>query len=126
MSQAPSPLARFTVKDERARIAVQMLSQTAMAAIVWAVAWRWVAPLLGVQVLNLTEFVQSLVSVTLAMTLSGVEPSQSLVEIAAGFFLWMLPVFVILCGAATISAALWYLVGRLIEPSAAPDAGGDA
>lgn len=124
MSSLPR-LARFSVTDERARTTLQWLSQTVMAAVMWGVLWKWVAPLLGVRVLGPGEVVQAMSSVALAVTVPGVEQSRSLIEIWAGFTVWTFPVFVGLCGVATISAALWYVVGRLIEPSAVPDAGGE-
>jgi hypothetical protein len=126
MSQIPARLARFSVTDERARTTLQMLSQTVMAGVVWVVSWRWVAPLLGVQVLDPGEIVQAMSSFAAATTLPGVEPSRTLTEIMAGFFLWMAPGFVALFGVATISAALWYVVGRLIEPSAAAETEGES
>lgn len=120
-----SRLTRFSVTDERARTTLQMLSQTVVAGVMWPVLWYVVAPLLGVRMLDLGEFIQSLSSVMLAITLSGVETSQSLIEIMAEFMFWMYPVVVGLFGILTISSALWYGVGRLIEPSTVPDAGGE-
>jgi hypothetical protein len=125
MSQIPARLARFSVTDERARTTLQMLSQTVMAAVMWVVSWKWFAPLVGVQVLDPSETMQAMSSVALAIIAPGVEQSRSLIEIWAGFVIWTFPAFVALFGVATISAALWYGVGRLIEPSAVPDAGGE-
>lgn len=121
-----SRFTRFSVTDERARTTLQMLSQTGMMVVVWVVSWKVAAPLLGVRVLDLDEFMRAVSSVTAAIVLPGVEPSRSLVEIAFGFVLWTVPIFAALCGTATIAAALWYAVGRLIEPPAATDAGGEA
>jgi hypothetical protein len=125
MSHIPARLARFSVTDERARTTLQMLSQTVMAAVLWVVSWKVVAPLLGVQVLGPGEVMRAMSSVAVAVTVPGVEQSRSLIEIMAGFVIWTVPAFVALFGVATISAALWYAVGRLIEPSAVPDAGGE-
>jgi hypothetical protein len=125
MSQSPSALARFSITDERARATVQMFSQTVMAAVVWVVSWKVVAPMIGVRVLAPGEFFQAMSSVAAALTFSGVEPSRSLVEIMAGFLFWTVPIFVALGGIATISTGLWCVVGRLIESSAEPDTGGE-
>lgn len=121
MSQTPFSLDRF---DERARTAIQMPVQTGAMAIVWFVSWKWVAPLLGIQKLDPGDFFQSIASIVAVVT-SGGEPSQTVIGTIAGFILWMLPVFVALCGVAAISAALWYAVGRLTSPSVATDTGGD-
>lgn len=121
-----SRLTRFSVTDERARTTLQMLSQTVVAGVMWPVLWYVVAPLLGVRILDLGEFAQSLLSAMLPITLSGVEPSQSLIEIVAGFLFWTYPIIVALCAILTISTALWYVVGRFIEPLVVPDAGGEA
>jgi hypothetical protein len=43
-----------------------------------------------------------------------------------GTAIWSLPVFTGLFGVMTLSTALWYVVGRLIEPIATTDAGGEA
>ena len=127
MSQTPSPLAGITVKDKRARTTLQLLAQTGMMAVGWVVLWKWVAPLLGVRVLDLGEFMQALTVYAYAIApVGGGAPSQSLIEIMTGFLFWTFPVFVALCGIATLSAALWYVVGRLIDPLAATDAGGEA
>jgi hypothetical protein len=127
MSQTPPPLAGITVRDERARTTLQLLAQSGLMAVGWVVLWKWVAPLLGVRVLDLGEFMQALTLYAYAIApVGGGAPSQSLIEIMAGFLFWTFPVFVGLCGIATLSAALWYVVGRLIEPSTTADAGGDA
>jgi hypothetical protein len=126
MSQIPARLARFSVTDERARTTLQMLSQTVMAAVVWVVSWKWFAPMIGVRVLDPGEVIQAMSSVAAGVTLPGVEPSWTLTEIMAGFFLWTVPGFVALFGIATVLSALWYGVGRWIRSSAATETGGES
>lgn len=118
-----SRLAQFSL-DDRARPPLQWLSQTVMMTMVWLVTWNWVAPLLGVRVLNLGELVQSFFSVVFAITSPGVTPSQSLIEIMVGFIFWMIPTFAALSGVATIGSALWFGVRRWQRP--APATGGES
>jgi hypothetical protein len=125
MSTLPR-LTRFSVTNERARTTLQMLSQTVMAGVLWVVSWEWLAPMIGVRVLDPGEVGQVMSSFAAATISPGVEPSRTLIEIMVGFYLWSLPVFVALFGVVTISAASWYVVGRLIGPSAAAETGGES
>jgi hypothetical protein len=78
MSQPPSPLARFAVKDERARTTLQMLSQTGMMAVAWVVGWKLVAPnLSGVRVLSPVELVHTISATLLPAILSGASAPPS-------------------------------------------------
>jgi hypothetical protein len=130
MSQTPlsSDLGRFTVRDERARTTLQLLSQTAAMTVMWVVTWKWLAPMLGVRVLNPIELFQTLSAAVVPAVLAGGSASASLsvAELMLGAAIWTFPIIVGVFGIATISAALWYVVGRLIDPPAATDAGGEA
>lgn len=130
MSQTPpSPdLGRFTVRDERARTTLQLLSQTAAMTVMWIVSWKWLAPTLGVRVLNPIELFQTLSTAVVPTILTGGTASASLsvAELMIGAAIWMFPIVAGVFGVATISAALWYGVGRLIDPPAATDTGGEA
>ena len=130
MSQTPpSPdLGRFTVKDERARTTLQLLSQTAAMTVMWVVSWKWLAPMLGVRVVNPIELFQTLSAAVVPAVLTGASASSppTIAGLVLGTAIWMFPIVAGGLGMATISAALWYVVGRLIDLSAAPDTGGGA
>ena len=130
MSQTPpSPdLGRFTVKDERARTTLQLLAQTGAMTIMWVMSWKWLAPMLGVRVLNPIELLQTLTAAVVPAILTGTSASASLsvVELMLGATIWTFPIVAGIFGMATISAALWYGVGRLIDPPASTEMGGEA
>jgi hypothetical protein len=134
MSQTPpSPdLGRFTVRNERARTTLRLLSQTGMMAVTWVVGWTLLAPVLSVRVLNPIELFNALstmaVPAIVSAVVSGASTSSSLsiVELMLGSAIWMLPIFVGVLGIATITSALWYVVGRFADSSAATDAGGES
>ena len=130
MSQTPpSPdLGRFTVKDERARTTLQLLAQTGAMTIMWVMSWKWLAPMLGVRVLNPIELLQTLTAAVVPAILTGTSASASLsvVELMLGATIWTFPIVAGIFGMATISAALWYVVGRLIDPPASTEMGGEA
>lgn len=120
-----------TVTDERARATLRLLSQTDIMAVTWVVGWTLLAPALSVQVLNPIELFNTLsttvVSAIVTPVVSGASASSSLsiVELMLGSAIWMLPIFVGMFGIATITSALWYVVGRFDDSSAATDVGGE-
>ena len=130
MSQTPpSPdFGRFTVRDERARTTLQLLSQTAAMTVMGVVSWKWLAPMLGVRVLNPIELFQTLSAAVVPAIFTGTSASASLsvVELMLGTVIWTFPIVAGVFGIATVSAALWYVVGRFIDPPAATEAGGEA
>jgi hypothetical protein len=140
MNQTAPPLARLSAMDERARTTLRMASRTGMFAVAWLLARYQVAPVLGVRVVNPVEYAHAFfvpVAPTLpigaekavapAMVADAMLPSvQSIIELTLGMSIWTFGAIAALWGVATIGSALWYVVGRLIEPIAATDAGGEA
>lgn len=96
--------------------------------VLWVVSWKWFAPMLGVRVLNPIELFQTLSAEVVPAIFTGTSASASIsvVELMLGAAIWMFPIAAGVLGVATLSAALWYVVGRLIDPSAAADTGGEA
>jgi hypothetical protein len=133
MSQSHSRCSQFSLSD-RARVPVQFLSQTIGMMALWAMTWKVVAPMVGVRVVgaveasNLTESVlqsvmTSLPSVAGTGAGAGAAAGGSLIEPAVQFafvfLLWLFPVCVALCGAATVWTAIEYGVDRVAGPPAA-------
>jgi hypothetical protein len=137
MTQSNSRFSQFDL-DERARVPVHLLSQTIGMTALWAMTWKWVAPLFGVRVVSPVEAFSNLLESLLQSVLASSAPSLAGAEAAAGaspfgpaleftfiLTLWLFPVFVALAGVATIWTAIEYGVDRVADPPAVAARGGE-
>lgn len=96
---------------------MRMLAMAGGMIAAWGVAWKFIAPFIGVQPLNPGEAVQSLTIIAGALTTGG-EAGVTLIGTSFGLMLWMLPVFVALYAMAAIVSGIGCVVSRFTGTSA--------
>ena len=117
-------LAHGIEQDERARVPLQCFAGAVSMTLAWVLAWKFIAPVFGVQMLGFGELLTAAIAGPSLLPFAGAGSVQAAMELLVVTWFWLFPLLAGWFAILTVISTCWYGVQRW-QRSSPPQSGGE-